>query len=145
MITATEFTPWAGMLGGALIGLSTVLLMATVGRIAGATGIFGGLLTTRFDESFNRNALFIFGLLVGAAITGLFWFDESQIAFPSGTAMTVVSGLIVGVGVYLGNGCTSGHGICGISRFSFRSFVATCVFMDVAILTVLVTRHAMGA
>ena len=145
MITATEFTPWAGMLGGALIGLSTVLLMATVGRIAGATGIFGGLLTTRFDGSFNRNALFIFGLLVGAAITGLFWFDESQITFPSGTAMTVVSGLIVGVGVYLGNGCTSGHGICGISRFSFRSFVATCVFMAVAILTVLVTRHAMGA
>jgi len=145
MIIATEFTPWAGTIGGALIGLSAVLLMAAAGRIAGATGIFGGLLTTRFDESFTRNALFIVGLLAGAAATGLFWFDEKQIAFPSGAAMTVVGGLIVGVGVSLGNGCTSGHGICGIARFSPRSVVATCVFMAVAILTVLVTRHGIGA
>jgi uncharacterized protein len=145
MITATEFTPVSGIVGGTLIGLSAVVLMATVGRVAGASGIFSGLLTTRFDENFNRSALFIFGLLVGTAVTGLFWFDENQIAFPSGTLMTALSGLIVGIGVTLGAGCTSGHGICGLSRFSLRSLVATCVFMAIAILTVLVSRHVMGA
>jgi uncharacterized protein len=144
MTAATEFTPLAGMIGGALIGLSAVVLMATAGRIAGASSIFAGLLTLHLDERFNRAVLFMFGLLVGAAIAGLFWFDENQITFPSGPVMTAVSGVIVGVGVTLGAGCTSGHGICGIARFSQRSLVATTVFMAIAILTVLATRHLLA-
>ena len=125
----TDFTPLAGTIGGALIGASAIVLMATAGRIAGASTIFGGLLTSRFDQDFAWRALFMLGLLIGAAIAGLFWFDPATIQFPAGHAMTAISGVIVGVGVTLGNGCTSGHGICGLSRFSLRSLVATIVFM----------------
>lgn len=141
----TEFTPLAGAIGGVFIGASAVLLLATSGRIAGASFIFGGLFSTRFDENVSWKALFMVGLLVGAAIAGLFWFDPATITFPSGQALTVLSGLIVGVGVTLGNGCTSGHGICGLSRFSPRSLVATLTFMLVAIITVFITRHVIGA
>jgi uncharacterized membrane protein YedE/YeeE len=141
----TEFTPLAGAIGGALIGLSAVLLLAAAGRIAGASFIFGGLLTTKLDQDFAWKALFILGLLLGAAVAGHFWFDASAIIFPSGPVMTAVSGLLVGVGVTLGNGCTSGHGICGLARFSPRSLAATLVFMAVAIATVFAVRHVLGA
>lgn len=140
----TDFTPLAGAIGGVLIGASAILLLATAGRIAGASFIFSGLFTTRFDENFSWKALFNMGLLIGAAVAGLFWFDPATIAFPSGPALTALSGLIVGVGVTLGNGCTSGHGICGLSRFSMRSLVATLTFMVVAIVTVFITRHVIG-
>lgn len=140
----TDFTPLAGAIGGVLIGASAILLLATAGRIAGASFIFSGLFTTRFDENFSWKALFNIGLLIGAAVAGLFWFDPATIAFPSGPALTALSGLIVGVGVTLGNGCTSGHGICGLSRFSMRSLVATLTFMVVAIVTVFITRHVIG-
>lgn len=140
----TEFTPLAGAIGGVLIGASAILLLATAGRIAGASFIFGGLFTTRFDENFSWKALFNIGLLIGAAIAGLFWFDPSSIQFPSGPVLTAISGLIVGIGVTLGNGCTSGHGICGLSRFSLRSLVATVIFMAVAIIAVFITRHVIG-
>lgn len=144
-MTITEFTPLAGAIGGALIGLSAVLLLAAAGRIAGASFIFAGLLTTQVDENVAWKALFITGLLAGAAIAGWFWFDAAAITFPSGHLMTAVSGLLVGVGVTLGNGCTSGHGICGLARFSKRSLVATVIFMLVAVVTVFVTRHVLGA
>jgi uncharacterized membrane protein YedE/YeeE len=140
----TDFTPLAGAIGGVLIGASAILLLATAGRIAGASFIFSGLFTTRFDENFSWKALFNIGLLIGASVAGLFWFDPATIAFPSGPALTALSGLIVGVGVTLGNGCTSGHGICGLSRFSMRSLVATLTFMVVAIVTVFITRHVIG-
>jgi uncharacterized membrane protein YedE/YeeE len=143
-MSPTEFTPLAGAVGGALIGASAVLLLATAGRIAGASFIFGGLFTSRIDENFSWKALFIVGLLIGAAIAGLFWFDPATIHFPAGPLLTAISGLIVGIGVTLGNGCTSGHGICGLSRFSLRSLVATGVFMTAAIITVFVTRHVVG-
>lgn len=139
----TEFTPLPGAIGGALIGLSAVLLLATAGRIAGASFIFGGLFTSRLDEHFTWKALFMAGLLAGAAVAG--WFAPPQITFPSGPILTAVSGFIVGVGVTLGNGCTSGHGICGLARFSKRSLAATVTFMAVAIVTVYVTRHMIGA
>ena len=141
----TEFTPLSGLLGGALIGLSAVLLMASYGRIAGASGIFAGLLTLNFDEEFSWRLLFILGMLIGAAWSGLFFFDTSTITFNGGPLTTIAGGLIVGVGTVLGAGCTSGHGICGLSRFSTRALVATCTFMAVAILTVFVTRHVLGA
>ncbi len=141
----TEFTPYAGLIGGALIGLSAVTLMAGAGRIAGASGIFSGLLTLNWNEAFRWRAIFIFGLLLGATWAGLFAFDENTIAFNGGPVLTVIGGLIIGVGVTLGQGCTSGHGICGLARFSKRSLAATLTFMAVAIITVFVTRHVIGA
>ncbi len=144
-MTITEFTPLAGLLGGALIGLSAVLLMASVGRIAGASGIFAGLLTLSFDTEFSWRLIFIIGMLIGAAWSGLFYFDTSSIAFSGGPVTAIAGGLIVGIGTVLGSGCTSGHGICGLSRLSKHSLAATCTFMAVAILTVVITRHVLGA
>ena len=144
-MTITEFTPLAGLLGGVLIGFSAVLLMAAHGRILGASGIFAGLLTSKFDTEFNWRLIFIIGMLIGTVFSGLFFFDTSSIAFAGGPLTIIVGGLIVGIGTGLGSGCTSGHGICGLSRFSTRSLAATCTFMAVAILTVFITRHILGA
>jgi uncharacterized membrane protein YedE/YeeE len=140
----TEFTPLAGLLGGALIGLSAVLLMGSYGRIAGASGIFAGLLTLDFNAEFSWRIVFITGMLIGATWSGLFFFDVSSLAFNGGPLTTIAAGLLVGIGTVLGSGCTSGHGICGLSRFSKRSLAATCIFMAAAILTVLITRHIVG-
>ena len=144
-MTVTEFTPLAGLLGGALIGLSAVLLMAGYGRILGASGIFAGLLTRKFDTEFSWRLLFILGMLIGVAWSGLFFFDTSAITFNGGPLTAIAGGLIVGVGTVLGSGCTSGHGICGLARFSTRALAATCTFMVVAILTVFITHHVLGA
>lgn len=140
----TEFTPYAGALGGALIGLAAVVLMATAGRIMGATGIFRGLLTLQFDDAFQWRLIFIIGLLLGTAWTGLFSGVAHNISFVSNNYLIIIGGILVGAGTTLGNGCTSGHGICGISRFSLRSVVATCVFMLAAIITVFIMRHVLG-
>ncbi|MGQ0486579.1 MAG: YeeE/YedE family protein, partial [Hyphomicrobiales bacterium] len=134
-----------GLAGGVLIGLSAVLLMAAYGRVAGLSGIFGGLLTQHLGGEFSWRAAFIAGLLIGAAAAaqaGLF--EAASIAFSGGPALTAAGGLIVGFGTALGAGCTSGHGICGISRLSRRSIAATVIFMAVAIATVMITRHAMA-
>jgi uncharacterized protein len=144
-MSPTEFTPWAGLIGGSLIGLSAVLLMATSGRILGASGIFGGLLTLNFDEVFSWRLIFIVGLLIGTVVAGLYAGTAQTIAYGSNTVMTAIGGVIVGIGVTLGAGCTSGHGICGMARFSMRSLVATCTFMAVAIIIVFIVRHVMGA
>jgi hypothetical protein len=144
-MTITEFTPLAGLLGGALVGLSAILLMAAHGRILGASGIFAGLLTLKFDAEFNWRLIFIVGMLIGTIFSGLLFFDISSITFSGGPLTTSAAGLVVGIGTVLGAGCTSGHGICGLSLFSTRSLAATCTFMAVAILTVFVTRHVLGA
>jgi uncharacterized membrane protein YedE/YeeE len=141
----TEFTPLAGLLGGTLIGLSAVLLMGGYGRIAGASGIFADLLTLRFDVEFSWRFIFVIGMLIGAAWSGLFFFDVSSLAFNGGPLTTIAAGLLVGAGTVLGFGCTSGHGICGLSRLSTRSLAATCTFLAFAILTVFITRHVLGA
>ncbi len=143
-MNVTEFSPLAGTIGGVLIGLSAVLLMASAGRIAGASFIFGGLFTSRFNHDFSWKLIFMTGLLIGAIAAGFFWFDTTTINFSTGPAMTGVSGLIVGVGVTLGSGCTSGHGICGLAQLSKRSLVATMIFMTVAVVTVFITRHVIG-
>ena len=140
-MSPTEFTPVAGLIGGALIGLSAVTLMAGVGRIAGASNIFASLLTLKFNADARRNLIFIAGLVIGAAWSGLLFTDPSALSFTGGPALTLIGGLLVGIGVTLGNGCTSCHGICGLSRFSRRSLAATCVFMAVAIATVITVRH----
>jgi uncharacterized protein len=144
-MAATEFTPLTALVGGALIGLAAVVLMLAKGRIVGASGIFAGILTLTFDDEFKWRLIFITGLLVGAAFTGLLFFDTSSIKFNGGASTIVPAGLIVGIGTVLGSGCTSGHGICGLSRFSMRSLVATIIFMAIAITTVFITRHVMAA
>jgi uncharacterized protein len=144
-MSPTEFTPYAGLIGGILIGLAAIVLMAGNGRILGASGIFGSLLTFNFDRDFVWRSIFILCLLVATALTALFNGMAQQMAFGTSPLTTIIGGLIVGIGVYLGNGCTSGHGICGNARFSLRSFVATCVFMLVSIITVYIIRHVIGA
>lgn len=144
-MTITEFTPFAGLLGGALIGLSAVFLMAGLGRIAGASGIFAGLFTLDFDEDFTWQLVFIIGLLMGSAWSGLLVYDVASISFSGGPLTTIAGGLLVGAGTVLGGGCTSGHGICGLARFSRRSLAAACTFMGMALITVFITRHVLGA
>jgi hypothetical protein len=144
--TPTDFTPWSALAGGALIGLSAVMLMASHGRVAGLSGIFGGLLRKPDGPDFFWRLVFILGLLAGAgiaAIAGLF--RAETLAFPSGLTLTAIGGLLVGGGTALGSGCTSGHGICGLARLSPRSLAATVTFMAVAIATVFLTRHMIGA
>lgn len=145
MTGITAFTPFAGLIGGILIGLSAVALMGGIGRIAGLSGIFGGLLSRQWTEEQGWRAVFIVGLLIGTAIAALLGgIDVATISFPGNPLTTVIGGLLVGAGTALGSGCTSGHGICGIARLSRRSIVATVTFMTVAILTVFVTRHVVG-
>ena len=141
----TDFTPLAGAAGGILIGLSAVLLMASSGRIAGLSGIFGGLVTCRTGSEWSWRAVFMAGLLLGAALAGLTGaFDVSSIAITGNPVLLIASGLLVGVGTAMGSGCTSGHGICGLSRLSPRSLVSTLIFMAVAIATVFLARHVLG-
>lgn len=141
----TDFTPLAGLTGGILIGLSAVLLMGGLGRIAGITGIFGALLGRWTPDSAWR-ALFILGLLAGAFLTALLGgVDPAAITFPGNPLTTAIGGLLVGIGTVMGAGCTSGHGICGLARLSVRSMVSTAVFMFFAIATVSLLRHVIGA
>jgi uncharacterized membrane protein YedE/YeeE len=139
----TEFTPLLSFLGGTLIGLSAVLLMAFHGRIAGMTGILTGLLPP-LESDWAWRAAFIAGAIVAPLL--LVVLTGAPVAFESSvpTPWLIIGGLIVGVGVYFGSGCTSGHGVCGIARLSPRSIVATATFMLTAIATVFLIRHVMG-
>jgi len=138
-----NFTPISAAIGGALIGLSAVLLMLLTGRIAGVSGIFGGLLNVHSDDKGWRIA-FIAGLIVAPLIAGTIGYGMAPPKLPANWIVIVAAGLLVGVGTRLGGGCTSGHGICGIGRLSPRSIVATMVFMVTAVATVAVTRHMLG-
>ena len=136
------FTPVASALGGLLIGAAAVLMMGGAGRIAGISGILGGLLGPAGAGRSWRLA-FLAGLFaapwlyrLGAALPA--------IAVEAGTARLIAAGLLVGLGTRYASGCTSGHGVCGLARLSPRSIVATGVFMAVAALTVFVTRHLLG-
>jgi uncharacterized membrane protein YedE/YeeE len=139
----TEFTPVLSLSGGALIGLSAVLLMAFHGRIAGMTGILTSLLPP-VSSDWAWRAAFLAGAIVAPLL--ILSFTDQVIAYSSPVPLPwiVVSGLIVGVGVYFGSGCTSGHGVCGIARLSPRSLAATVTFMGTAIATVFVVRHVLG-
>lgn len=134
-----NFTPLSAAIGGGLIGLSSVLLMLLTGRIAGISGIFGGLLNPRGNEMGWRVAL-IAGLILAPLIAGLIGHGMNPPQMP-GSWIVVGAGLLVGFGTRLAGGCTSGHGICGIARLSARSIAATVIFMVVATATVAVTRH----
>lgn len=129
-----------GFLGGMLIGLATVLLLALNGRIAGVSGILSGAVTApdRFDRSWRL--LFILGLMAGAALYRVFS-GALPVQIEAGMPTLVVAGLLVGFGTRLGSGCTSGHGVCGLARLSPRSLTATITFMLFGMLTVYLTRH----
>jgi uncharacterized membrane protein YedE/YeeE len=142
----TDFTPLAGAAGGLLIGLSAVILMGGLGRIAGVSGIFRALVTGQSGAALGWQAMFLIGLLLGPILATLLGgFDPASIDFPGNPVITVLGGLLVGAGTALGAGCTSGHGICGLARLSPRSITATLTFMAVALVTVYVMRHVAGA
>ena len=140
----TQFTPGASLLGGVLIGCASVLLMLLHGRIAGITGILTGLLSPANREDWTWRAAMIAGMVTAPiamlAATG----SMPQIQVPVTTAALLVGGVIVGVGAVLGGGCTSGHGVCGLARLSWRSVVATLTFMATTTATVFLVRHLIG-
>lgn len=137
----TEFTPLASLFGGTLIGLSAVLLMLWEGRIAGISGIAAKLLPPYRDAAFPSRAGFVVGMIAApltiSALTGA---GVAQ-SVSSNLPLMVAAGLLVGFGSVCGSGCTSGHGVCGLSRLSIRSVVATLVFMATGFVTVFVVRH----
>lgn len=135
----SAFTPWSALIGGALIGLSAALFVLLNGRIAGISGILGGLLRPQPGDVLWR-VLFITGMLLAP------WLWMSAAALPpvridAGYPLLIVAGLIVGISTRYGAGCTSGHGVCGISRLSPRSMVATLAFMSTGFATVFLVRH----
>jgi uncharacterized membrane protein YedE/YeeE len=138
---ATEFTPIAALVGGALIGLSAVMLMAFSGRIAGISGIAARVLPPFSDRELARPAAFLAGLVAVPSVFLLATGKFPAQTIETGGVLLAVAGLLVGFGSVWGNGCTSGHGVCGISRLSIRSIVATLVFMATGIATTFIVRH----
>lgn len=137
-----NFTPVSSLLGGMLIGAAAALLILANGRIAGVSGIAGGLLSPQAGGRSWR-VLFLIGLIVGA--TGLHHLGFGpRPEIDSGWPLLIVGGVLVGFGTRLGGGCTSGHGVCGLARFSPRSMVATATFMAAGIVTVFLLRHVLG-
>jgi len=134
-----HFTPWSALAGGALIGLAAALFLLLNGRIAGISGVLGGLLKPLKGDIAWRVA-FVLGLVGAPLVYGLF----AALPVPeidAGNAALIAAGLLVGVGTRYGSGCTSGHGVCGLSRLSPRSLVATACFMGAGFACVFVIRH----
>jgi uncharacterized membrane protein YedE/YeeE len=138
----TDFTPGASLLGGMLIGLAAALMLAFKGRIAGISGVLGSFV--KADEGWRWRGLFLLGLLLGGF--GLLVVAPSVMpgAAIDSLPLLIGAGLLVGFGTRLGGGCTSGHGVCGISRLSTRSLTATVIFMSAAMITTFVMRHVIG-
>ncbi len=136
------FTPWWALAGGVLIGVSAAMFVLLNGRIAGISGILGGLLRPVRGDIGWRIA-FLAGLLLAASAYALFAALPERTIEASDSAL-VLAGLLVGVGTRYGGGCTSGHGVCGLSRFSLRSLVATLAFMGAGFVTVFVIRHLLS-
>ena len=140
-MTIENFTPVSALIGGALIGIAATLLLVLNGRIAGVSGVLGRL----FDPAPGDVAwriMFLLGLMLGAGAYGLF--QPVSIQVTNSIPLLVIGGLLVGYGTQFGNGCTSGHGVCGIARLSPRSIAATLVFMISAVMTVYLARHVIG-
>ena len=143
-MTMANFTPISAAIGGALIGLSAVLLMMLNGRVAGITGVFAGLIDPTANDRAWR-ATFIVGLIAAPLSALPFGLPIPLPQLPAGLATITVAGLLVGFGTRLSNGCTSGHGVCGTARLSPRSIAATAIFTTAAIVVVALTRHVFGA
>ena len=138
-----QFTPIASLCGGVLIGLSASLLLLSDGKIAGISGIMGGLLHPVKKDTAWR-VLFIFGLLTGGLLFQFLLPEVFTIGITRSTSTLILAGLLVGFGTRLGNGCTSGHGVCGLSRFSPRSLVSTVTFIVTGAITVFIINHLLG-
>ncbi|OFA04063.1 YeeE/YedE family protein [Duganella sp. HH101] len=138
-IDTLNFTPWSALLGGILIGAAAAMLILLNGRIAGISGILGGLLRPARGDILWR-AAFIFGLILAPIAYGVFY-AWPEIQAEADTRALIIAGLLVGIGTRYGSGCTSGHGVCGISRLSPRSITATIVFMAAGFVTVYLIRH----
>lgn len=141
-----EFTPWSSLAGGLLIGLSASILVAALGRIAGISGIIGALLqrpSWKSVRNWGWRLAFIIGMVTAPLIWQLFA-PLPAMQMPSNSALIIVAGLLVGFGTRLGSGCTSGHGVCGLSRLSLRSLAATLTFIATGAITVFVMRHVIG-
>lgn len=139
----TEFTPFASMAGGILIGLASTLLMLFHGRIAGMTGILSGLLPP-FASDWSWRLAFIGGAIIAPALI-LISGNTIDYAVPVSTTSLIIGGFLVGIGVFYSSGCTSGHGVCGLARLSVRSLAATLSFMAFTFITVYIIRHVIGA
>jgi uncharacterized protein len=142
-IDLIHFTPYASFAGGLLIGIAAAMLILFNGRIAGVSGIIGQLLNGVNRDNLWRIA-FVLGIVVAPAIWQA-WIGDLEIEIQTNALWLIIAGLLVGVGTSHGSGCTSGHGICGLSRFSMRSVIATLSFMISGMLTVYIVRHVLGA
>ncbi len=139
-----NFTPVSALIGGALIGLAAAILLLLNGRVAGVSGIAGGLIALNKGDSMWR-VFFLGGLVIGALAYGFEEPASTDITISDSWPILVLGGLAVGFGTRMGGGCTSGHGVCGMARVSVRSLVATGTFMVVAMATVFIVRHVAGA
>jgi uncharacterized membrane protein YedE/YeeE len=137
-----NFTPLSAAIGGALIGLAAALLMLGLGRIAGISGIVGGLIGGAVDKGWR--AAFLAGLVLAPLAATSVGFAPAAPRMPESWGVIVIAGLCVGFGARLGGGCTSGHGVCGVARLSRRSIAATLIFMATAMVVVAVVRHGLG-
>ncbi|HMR31703.1 MAG TPA: YeeE/YedE thiosulfate transporter family protein [Geminicoccaceae bacterium] len=141
----SEFTPLSALLGGGLIGLSAALLMALEGRIAGISSMLARLLPPWSAEGIAPRLAFVLGLVAAPLVTWAATGDAVRQHVSENLPLMALAGLLVGFGSAWGNGCTSGHGVCGLARLSARSLVATTVFMAAALATVFVARHLLGS
>lgn len=142
IIDWNNFTPWASLAGGILLGLASALFILVNGRILGISGIIGGLLRPKTGDTGWRLS-FLLGMLV-ASLLYFVLAGSVAVRIDAGWATLVVAGLLVGAGTRFGSGCTSGHGVCGLSRLSPRSLVATLAFMGAGFVTVYLARHALA-
>lgn len=141
----TAFTPFASFGGGLAIGLGAVLLMLGLGRILGATGIMSGLVFPENRQEFSWRFAMVLGMIAAPGLIYLVSGTMPAVDVPVSPAMILIGGVIVGFGASLGSGCTSGHGVCGLSRLSVRSLVAVPTFMATGAITVFLIRHVIGA
>ncbi len=139
-----NFTPFSALVGGMVIGISATILLFFNGKILGISGIISRVLLGFQDKSVWQ-IVFLIGLIVGTLLYRLFFPDQLSLSIDASEKVLIAAGLLVGFGTNLGSGCTSGHGICGIARFSKRSIVATIIFMLAGMLTVYVVKHIMGS
>ena len=140
----TVFTPFASFGGGLFIGLGAVLLMLGLGRILGATGILSGLVFAESKDDVLWRAAMVLGMILAPGLIFVITGAMPEVNVPISPLMIVVGGVIVGFGASMGSGCTSGHGVCGLSRLSLRSLVAVPTFMATGAVTVFVIRHVFG-
>ncbi|ELV8676939.1 YeeE/YedE family protein [Vibrio vulnificus] len=136
----TFVVPWESLVGGILLGISALTMLLVNGKVAGISGILTGLLTPK-SRDFAWRLMFVVGMVSGGVLAVTFGAASASVALPTSGILIAAAGLLVGIGTRLGNGCTSGHGICGIGRLSKRSIVATAIFMAVAAMTVFVRLH----